>query len=261
MTRTRWPLLVFGLLVGLWLFLPTLVIVPVAFNPRRSLAVSLSDWSPQWFREFFTDPRWLQALINSLIIAGQASVLATVLGTAAAFALQRLRGLSRRLVDGLLTAPVIIPVILLGIGVYFSFLRWGLAGTTAGLVLAHAVTAIPLVAQPVSAALSRHDRNLDRAAESLGASLPARVVQVTLPVIAPGVLAGALFAFVWSFDEVVMAVFLTSPRLQTLPVLMFNSVTQNVDPTVAAAAVLVLTGSTLVVALALAVSRKGASRG
>ena len=152
-------------------------------------------------------------------------------------------------------------MILLGIGVYFAFLRWGLAGTTAGLVLAHAVTAIPLVAQPVAAALSRHDRNLDRAAESLGASLPARVLQVTLPVIAPGVFAGALFAFVWSFDEVVMAVFLTSPRLQTLPVLMFNSVTQNVDPTVAAAAVLVLTGSTLVIALALLVSRKGATRG
>jgi putative spermidine/putrescine transport system permease protein len=254
-------LVIFALLVGLWLFLPTLVIVPVAFNPRQSLAVTLTGWSPQWFQEFFADPRWLQALINSLIIASQAAVLATVLGTAAAFALQRLRGLPRRLFDGILTAPVIVPVILLGIGVYFAFLRWGLAGTTTGLVLAHAVTAIPLVAQPVAAALSRHDRNLDRAAESLGASLPARVLQVTLPVIAPGVFAGALFAFVWSFDEVVMAVFLTSPRLQTLPVLMFNSVTQNVDPTVAAAAVLVLTGSTLVIALALLVSRKGATRG
>ncbi len=260
-TRPRWPLVIFALLVGLWLFLPTLVIVPVAFNPRQSLAVTLTDWSPQWFQEFFADPRWLQALINSLIIASQAAVLATVLGTAAAFALQHLRGLPRRLLDGILTAPVIVPVILLGIGVYFAFLRWGLAGTTTGLVLAHAVTAIPLVAQPVAAALSRHDRNLDRAAESLGASLPARVFQVTLPVIAPGVFAGALFAFVWSFDEVVMAVFLTSPRLQTLPVLMFNSVTQNVDPTVAAAAVLVLTGSTLVIALALLVSRKGATRG
>ena len=257
MRARRWPLVAFCLLVGVWLSLPTLVILPVSLNSRRSLAVDWSDWSGQWYSAFFDDPRWVDALTNSLVVAVQAALIATVLGTAAAFALQHVRGVPRRFLDGVLAAPIVIPVILLGIGIYFAFLRWGLAGTTLGLVLAHAVTAIPLVAQPVSAALSRHDRNLDRAAESLGASLPARFVQVTLPVIAPGVLAGALFAFVWSFDEVVMAVFLTSPELQTLPVLMFTSVTQSVDPTVAAAAVLVLAGSTAIIAVALLVTRRG----
>jgi len=260
MTTRRWPLLVYCLLVGAWLFLPTLVILPVSLNPRRSLAVDWSDWSGQWYVEFFADPRWVDALANSLVIAVQAALLATVLGTAAAFGLQHLGDVPRRVLDGLLAGPIVIPVILLGIGIYFAFLRWELAGTTLGLVLAHSVTAIPLVAQPVSAALSRHDRNLDRAAESLGASVPARFIQVTLPVIAPGVLAGGLFAFVWSFDEVVMAVFLTSPELQTLPVLMFTSVTQTVDPTVAAAAVLVLAGSTALIAVALIVARRGEAR-
>jgi putative spermidine/putrescine transport system permease protein len=250
-----------GLLIGLWLVLPTFVIVPVSLNPRRSLAVSWSDWSLQWFQRFFDDPRWLDALTTSLAVALQASVLATVLGTMVAFALERVDGKFRRVLDACVATPIAIPVILLGIGIYFAFLQWGLAGTTQGLVLAHAVTALPLVVHPVSAALSRYDRSLDRAASSLGAGPVARFHQVTLPMIATGVLAGDLFAFIWSFDEVVMAIFLSSPREPTLPVLMFNSVTQSVDPTVAAAAVLVLAGSTLVILLAMALTRKGAKSG
>ena len=176
----------------------------------------------------------------------------------AAFAIHRLGGWRRSLLQGLLVAPIVVPVILLAIGIYFTFLRWGLAGTTLGLVLAHSVTAIPLVAQPVAANLERTERNLDLAAASLGAPPLHRLVQVTLPLLAPAILAGALFAFIWSFDEVVMAVFLTSPENQTLPVLMFSVVTQSVDPTVAAAAMLVLLGSTALVSTALLLTRTGA---
>jgi putative spermidine/putrescine transport system permease protein len=248
-------------LIGLWLTLPTLAILPVSLNPRRSLVVTFSDWSGQWYRQFFDDPRWIDALTNSLLIALCASALATTLGTLAAFGLQRLPPTPQRVLGGLMAAPIVVPVILLGVGIYLVYLRWGVAGTFGGLVLAHAVTAIPLVSQPVLATLQRLDPNLDRAAASLGAPVAARFVQVTLPVISPGVLAGALFAFIWSFDEVVMAVFLTSPQEQTLPVLMFTSVTQSVDPTVAAAAIVVLLGSTVLVIAALALLRKGATHG
>jgi putative spermidine/putrescine transport system permease protein len=261
-TRAPRFLLVSGvLLIGVWLTLPTLAILPVSLNPRRSLVVTFSDWSGQWYQRFFDDPRWLDALTNSLVVALCASALATTLGTLAAFGLLRLPPTAQRVLGGLLAAPIVVPVILLGVGIYYVYLRWDLAGTTSGLVVAHAVTAIPLVSQPVLATLQRLDPNLERAAASLGASAVARFVQVTLPVISPGVLAGALFAFIWSFDEVVMAVFLTSPRNQTLPVLMFNSVTQSVDPTVAAASILVLLCSTVLVVAALALLRKGANRG
>ena len=261
MTRLPRLFLVSGvLLIGVWLTLPTLAILPVSFNSKRSLVVSFSDWSGQWYQQFFDDPRWVDALTNSLTVAVCASLLATTLGTLAAFGLLRLSPTPQRLLGGLLAAPIITPVILLGVGIYLVYLRWGVAGTFGGLVVAHAVTAIPLVSQPVLATLQRLDPNLDRAAASLGARAPARFVQVVLPVISPGVLAGALFAFIWSFDEVVMAVFLTSPERQTLPVLMFTSVTQSVDPTVAAAAILVLLASTVLVLSALALLRKGADR-
>lgn len=174
------------LLIGLWLTLPTLVILPVSLNPRRSLVVGFSDWSGQWYRQFLDDPRWVDALTNSLLVAVCASALATTLGTLAAFGLLRLPPTPRRVLGGLLATPVVVPVILLGVGIYLVYLRWGVAGTFGGLVVAHAVTAIPLVSQPVLATLQRLDPNLDRAAASLGAPALARFVQVVLPVISPG---------------------------------------------------------------------------
>lgn len=227
-------------LIGMWLVLPTLVAVPVSFTPVRSFAVPTESPSIRWYVNFFTDQRWLDALRNSLVIAASTSVIATSVGTVAALALDRARGRGRGLAAALLLTPSIVPIILLGLGVYYVFLRWDLAGTFTGLVLAHSVTSIPLVVQPVSASLARHDRGLEQAAASMGAPPVTVLRQVTLPLIAPGVLSGAVFAFIWSFDEVVLSIFLTSPDLQTLPVLMFNAVTQVLDPTIAAASTMIL---------------------
>jgi putative spermidine/putrescine transport system permease protein len=177
----------------------------------------------------------------------------------AALALDRAGFRGRKAVTGVLLAPAIVPVILLGLGLAYVFLRWGLVGTVTALVLAHSVTAIPLVIQPVLASLSKHDRTLEQAAASLGAPPLTVFREVVLPMIRPGVAAGAVFAFIWSFDEVVISIFLTSPALQTLPVLMFNAVTQMVDPTIAAASSLILVVTTVLILLALRLGGKEAA--
>lgn len=249
-------LYVLCVLIGIWLVLPTLVAIPVSFTPVRSFAVPGEQWSTRWYVNFFTDPRWLDALRNSLVIAAISAVVATVAGTLAALALDRSRARGRGLIAGILLTPAIVPVILLALGLYYVFLRWDLVGTVTGLVIAHSVTAIPLVIQPVAASLARHERGLELAAAGLGAHPVTVLRQITLPLIRPGVAAGAVFAFIWSFDEIVMAVFLTSPAMQTLPVLMFNAVTQVLDPTIAAASSLILVFTTTLILIGLRIGGK-----
>jgi putative spermidine/putrescine transport system permease protein len=243
-------------LTGLWLVLPTLVTLPVSFTAVRSFALPPQGLSTQWYGNLFTDRRWLEALVNSLVVAGLITILATLVGTLAALALDRAGFRGRTIVSALLLTPAIVPVILLGLGTYFVFLRWQLAGTIPGLVLAHAVIGIPLVLRPVSASLARHDRTLEQAAANLGAAPIMVLRQVTLPLILPGVLAGAVFAFIGSFDEVVISVFLTSPDLQTLPVLMFNAVTRELDPTIAAASSVILVFTTILILVGLRIGGK-----
>lgn len=243
-------------LVGLWLVLPTLVAVPVSFTPVRSFAIPSGSWSTEWYSTFFSDSRWLAALQNSLVVAAWTTVVATSVGTLAALAIDRARWRGMAIVSGSMLAPIIVPLILLGPALFYVFLRWGLVGTVAGLVIAHSVTALPLVIQPVLASLAKHDRTLEQAAASLGAPPIAVMWQVVLPQIRPGVLSGAVFAFIWSFDEIVISVFLTSPDLQTLPVLMFNAVTQVLDPTIAAASTMILAFTTTLILLALKLGGK-----
>ena len=246
-------------LTGLWLVLPTLVVIPESLTSARSFAFPPPGLSGEWYENFFTDRRWSAALANSLIVAAGAAAVATVCGTFAALALDRAGSRGRGLLSGLLLTPAIVPVILLAIGVYHVFLRWHLAGTLGGLVLAHAVIGIPLVMRPVAASLAGHDRRLEQAAANLGASPVTVLRQITLPLVMRGVLAGAVFAFIASFDEVVISVFLTSPALQTLPVLMFSAVTRDVDPTIAAASTLILVFTTVLILVGLKIGGKEAA--
>lgn len=237
-------------LVGAILVAPTLVVIPLSFTGRASFAFPPESWSLRWYENFFTDPGWRDALLTSLRIALLVAVVASALGTCAALALNnsgRFRG--KGLVNGLLMAPMIVPQIVAAIGVYAVFLVWGLTGTTAGFVLAHTALAIPFVIVAVSAVLRGYDRRLEQAAASLGARPFTTFTRVTLPLILPGVLSGAVFAFVTSLDEVVVALYLQSPELHTLPVKMFSSVTVETDPTIAAASTLVLVVTTALILL------------
>ena len=223
-------------LVLLYLIAPILVIMPLSFNSVKYFSYPMPGLSMRWYEDFFLNDRWQAALRTSLIVAFSTTALATSLGTLAALGLSRANFPARTLVMSLLISPMIVPVVITAVGMYFFYTRIGLSNTIPGLVLAHTSLATPFVVIVVTATLSGFDQTLVRAGASLGAD-PVRVFfKITLPLILPGVISGALFAFVTSFDEVVVALFLSSPETRTLPKQMFSGIREEISPTITAAA-------------------------
>ncbi|MBO1900848.1 ABC transporter permease [Leucobacter weissii] len=246
----------FAVIIIVWLVLPTLVIVPMSFNDASSFNFPPQGFSTRWYENFFTDPTWLRSLFSSLQVAILTMLVATAVGVLASLGLSKVRFRGKSLVEGYFLLPLIVPGIVLAVGLYSLFLRMNLLGTLPGFVLAHTIVALPLVITNVMASLQGLDPRLEQASASLGAGKVRTFFSITLPLIAPGVTAGALFAFVTSFDEVILSLFIQSPSLQTLPVKIFNSVTQTNDPTVAAVAVITMVTSVLVMLTAQFASRK-----
>jgi len=182
---------------------------------------------------------------NSFIVAISTTVLATFLGTLAALGLTRAKFPLKGLVMAMLISPMIVPVVITAVGVYFFFARLGLTNTLSGLVLAHTVLAVPFVVITVTSSLQGFDITLTRAAASLGANPVTVFFKVTLPLILPGLISGALFAFATSFDEVVVALFLAGPAQRTLPRQMFSGIRENIGPTITAVATLLIIISVL----------------
>ncbi|NJC67899.1 ABC transporter permease [Planosporangium flavigriseum] len=241
----RLVLAAFCALVALWLVAPSLIVIPLSLTDKPSFAFPPTGWSTRWYGNFFDDPSWTGALLSSVKVGLLVALVATAAGTATAVALTRSKFRGQQAVRGLVLAPMIVPVIVVAVGLYALFLKAQLLGTTFGFVVAHSVLALPFVVIPVTASLQGFDRRLENAAAICGANRWSTFRQVTLPLVAPGVVSGALFAFVTSFDEVVMALFIQSPYLQTLPVKMYSSVTRDTDPTIAAAATLILAFTTV----------------
>ncbi|RGE23284.1 ABC transporter permease [Leucobacter sp. wl10] len=247
---------VFAVLIVLWLILPTLVIVPMSFNEAPSFNFPPKGFSTRWYENFFTDPSWVRSLLSSLQVALLTMLVATTVGVLAALGLSKLRFRGKGLLEGYFLLPLIVPGIVLAVGLYSLFLRMDLLGTLPGFVLAHTIVSMPLVITNVMASLQGMDPRLEQASASLGAGRTRTFFSITLPLIAPGVTAGALFAFVTSFDEVILSLFIQSPTLQTLPVKIFNSTTQTNDPTVAAVAVITMLTSVVVMLIAQLATRK-----
>ena len=172
------------------------------------------------------------------------ALLATILGTAAALGLTASRSRLKPLIFGFLVSPIVVPVVITAVAVFYFYSALGIAGSFAGLALGHTILATPFVIITVSATLQGFDRNLIRAASGLGAPPSLVLRRVVVPLIWPGLMSGALFAFATSFDELVMALFLASPALRTLPRQIFSGVTESISPTIAAAAVVLVTIST-----------------
>lgn len=255
---TRLLLGLFCLLVAILLIAPALVVVPMSFNGNKSLAFPPTGFSWQWYQNFFTSPEWSASFWNSLGIASVVAVLATVLGTLAAFGVTRAGQRTAGLLRAILITPMVVPGVVLAIGIYAVYLDTRLVGTMTGFVLAHTMLAIPFVLIAVSASLDVFDRRLETAAASLGANRLTAFRTVTLPLIAPGLMSGALFAFITSFDEVIVALFITSPYLKTLPVQIYASITRDADPTVAAVGTLLFLATSLIIIAGLLI---GARRG
>lgn len=240
-----WAQNAFAAAMAGFLVLPIFAIVPVTFSRESFVRLPPAAWSTRWWSAFFADPTWLGALGRSLEVAALSSLLSVAAGTAAALGIARLGPAARRLATGLLVGPVVAPVIVLAVGLYAIARAFGLVGTATALVLGHTMLALPYVALNVGVSVAALDPRLALAAAGLGAG-PGRIFRtVTLPLIVPGVLGGAVFAFVTSFDEVVLSIFLAGPSVKTLPVRIWEEVRVEYTPLVAVAA-------TVMIALALA---------
>jgi putative spermidine/putrescine transport system permease protein len=250
-----WWLTVIGVAVAVYFILPTVFVIPMSFGTSSSFQFPPRELSLDLYVNFFTNPKWIGSLGNSLIVALLAALLATVVGTAAALGLNQLTGRLSRFVRTILMVSMVTPAIVVAVAVYISFLQWRLVGSIGGYVLAHAAIGVPFVLVSVTSALGGFDPKLLRASASLGASPLRTFLRVTLPLISRGVFTGAVFAFVTSLDEVVIALFLRSPFFQTLPVQMYTAVTVEVDPTIAAASSLVVVTVTLLLLIPLLVRR------
>lgn len=228
----------------LYLVLPVLAIVPLSFSSSTFLVYPIPSWSMRWYVNLVTSGEWQQAAKNSFIVAPSATLLATVLGTLAALGLAKAKFRGKAVLMAILISPMIVPVIVVGVGMYLFFAPLGLANTYAGLIMAHAALGVPFVVTTVGATLQGFDGNLVRASLSLGANPTRTFFRITLPVIAPGVISGALFAFATSFDEVVVTLFLAGADQTTLPRQMFTGIRENITPTIAALATILIVFST-----------------
>lgn len=228
------------LAVALLLVAPSVTVVLMSFNSAELLTFPPTSYSTRWYVNFFTQPEWQAATVNSIIVALSTTVVATALGTMAALGLVRGTYSGKRVIMGLLLTPMVAPVIVSAVAMYGWYARLHLVGTLAGLIVAHSILALPFVVVNVSAILQRVDWRLPQAASSLGASPLWTFLLVTAPIIRPGIAAGALFAFVTSFDDVVAALFLSGTRAETLPVRMWAGIRFELNPTIAAVSTLLV---------------------
>lgn len=234
----------FCVLMLLFLLLPVLVIIPLSFNQSSLLLYPIESYSLHWYDTLFHSDEWIRAAKNSFIVSPSATVIATILGTLAAAGLHRTKFRGKGLLMAVLISPMIVPLVVTGLGIYLFLSPFGLANSYTGLILAHAALGAPFVVTTVSATLQGFDMNLLRASYSLGANPFRTFFRITLPIISPGVIAGALFAFATSFDEIVVTLFLAGPTQTTLPRQMFTGLRENISPVIAAVATILIVFST-----------------
>jgi putative spermidine/putrescine transport system permease protein len=236
----------FTALVLFYLIFPVFVVAPVSFSSAQYLAFPPPGFSLQWYEKYFDRQDWIDATFLSLRIGLMTAVMATVLGTAAALGLVRGRFRGKNAINAFLVSPLIIPAIIVAIGVYFFYARLQIVGSPWALALAHTALAIPFVVINVSATLYGFDERLEYAAMNLGANRWQTFRHVTFPIIRPGVLAGALFAFITSFDELIVALFISGTGAVTLPRKMWDGLRQEIDPTIAAVSTMLIAISVLI---------------
>lgn len=231
--------------VLLFLILPILIILPISFSSGNVLAFPLPGFSLRWYETVATTPAWADAAKNSLIIGVSSTILSMALGTAAAIGLARARFRFKAVLVAIVVSPILIPIVITAVGMYFFFVDIGLVGTYPGLILAHTALSVPFVVVTVMATLEGFDTNLIRAAAGLGAPPLTAFRRVMLPIIFPGIASGGLFAFATSFDEIVVTLFLAAPEQRTLPRQIFSGVREYVSPGIAAVATLLIIVSAL----------------
>jgi len=233
----------------LYLLLPISIVVPVSLTDQRFLSLPQEGLSLRHFGTVLGSPEWLGSIWQSFVIAVGATALSVTAGTLCAIGCWRLARRSTELIRGLMLLPLIVPSIVYAVGLYRYFGRLDLLDRVLGVVIAHGVTGIPYVVITVSTALAAFDPRLEQAARGMGASLVQTLRWVILPRIAPGILSGAIFAFIHSWDELVLVLFIASREVFTLPRRIWDGINENLDPAMAAVAVLLILFTSLLLML------------
>ena len=236
-------------LVLLFLILPIVIIAPISLSSSRQLTFPPPGLSLRWYQEVFADPAWLRGFHLSAAIALLTTVLSTALGIATALALVRGRFPLKKAIYVLILAPLIVPTVISAAAMYFFFASLELRGHLVAFALGHTALALPVAIIILSATLQGFDERLEQAALSLGASRMIALRRITLPLVAPGLVSAAVFSFLHSFDDLMVSLFLATPRVQTLPVRIWSSMFYSIEPTVAAVSMLLI--GVLVVGLSL----------
>ncbi len=236
-----------------FLLAPILIMIPLSFNAqpyftftREMLSLNPEGYSLRWYQDFLADDGWMRSIRNSFVIGIGATLLSTSLGTLAALGLSRAEMPAKGLIMGILISPMIVPLIISAAGMFFFFSTINIAQTFLGVVLAHAALGTPFVVITVTATLVGFDEQLNRAAANLGAPPATNFFRITMPLILPGVISGALFAFITSFDEIVVVLFVAGVEQRTIPREMWSGIREDISPTIlAVATILVLISITL----------------
>lgn len=242
--------------VLVFLCLPIAIVVPMSFSSAESLQFPPPGWSLRWYEAFFGDPRWVEAGINSLILAFSSSCLALVFGTLAAYALIRGNFIGRRVLESNFMAPMIIPPVITAVAIYIFFAKTRILGSFAGLVIAHTILAVPYVILLMSVAIQSFDIRIEQVALTLGASKNQMLVRILLPNLVPSALAAWIFAFIISFDEVVVTQFVAG-RHFTIPKKMFNELILQINPTITAIASILIGLSVVTIAFIMFLMKRG----
>ena len=240
MQRTGPFALLFHAVVTVFMLAPLVVVCLVAFTPENTLSIPWGTYSLRWFRAVFAHPDLMQSFWNSLGVASVAATVAVLFAVPAGLAIARHEFPGRQALNGLLLSPLIVPHLVLGVAMLRLFALVGARGSTTWLALAHVVVITPYALRLVIASLSGLDRSAEQAALSLGASQATVFRRITLPLMLPGITGGWMLAFINSFDEVTMSIFITSPETVTLPVRMYMIATESIDPMMAAASALMV---------------------
>ncbi|WP_312794255.1 ABC transporter permease [Tianweitania sp.] len=222
-----------GVVVVIFIAAPLVIVVPMSFSTARSLQFPPPGYGLGYYQAYFSDPSWLIPTWNSIMIATATTVLTMLLVVPATFALVRHQFRGRSIADLMMLMPLAVPSIVMAVGYYSYFGAMGIVHTHLGVVLAHTALAVPIAFLVLSANLKGFDRTLERAAMSLGASPAKTFIHVTLPILRPGLIISALFAFIHSFDETVVSIFISGRNAETLPRKMFDSIRQEADPVIA----------------------------
>jgi len=239
-----------AVIVMFLLVAPTLIVMPMSFSDSQYLEFPPREWSLRWYRNYFESIAWMDATWTSLKAAFLTMLVATPVGVAAAYGLAVSRHPLGRLVFLLLITPIMIPVILIAIGAFYAYVKLGLVNSLTGLVVAHTILALPLVLIVVSSALKSYDMSQEMAARSLGASRLKAFLLITLPQIRFSVITAALLSFLTSFDEVIVALFVSGGDHSTLTRNMFNALRDQIDPTIAAISTIMIVISSAMLVMA-----------